>query len=419
MTANTAQVVLLLAALTACNGCDRFAELEEPSPFDGDGGTDSDTDSDSDSDVDTDSDTDTDSDPDDWVGMECDPPEEEEDPCPGLTGDVDAFCFAWNGAPGGICTKECIGATPDSMMQSGCPSFDGHVCSDISHLTADPADDETGRYYCLEECVPEPLGQPGPCKADYIRCDPYSWSFESQFATCVMPKCQSDDDCLVASGPECTGDGDCMTENDETCSDDGLCVFEGICDVPSGRCTHPAGNADAEAGDPCQTSWDCGQNAICLTPEPDQDDKIVPANGYCTRTGCNAANAAAANGSGSADAAIQDEFGCSMTGTCNAAFPHGGQCLKRCNPPHDQPAFRCRQQSWDSTVEDQNGDYDCYDQTSYGWQIWATGGTEFYYVATAPYCAWVGRRTELIINTKCGDDRRLGPGHDLPRSRDR
>ncbi|MBW2276527.1 MAG: hypothetical protein JRF63_03480, partial [Deltaproteobacteria bacterium] len=226
-------------------GCNRETQVDLGEPddtgSDSDSDTDTDADSDTDSDADTDADTDSDSDTDpdtDWVGEPCEPPEEEgdEDPCPGITGDANSFCFAWTDAPGGFCTKECTAATYAVPVEEGCPSFDGYVCMDISGLTADPADDEVGYPICVEECIPQPLGQPGPCKASYHSCDPQAWAWESQFATCLMAKCQSDANCLVASGPECTDDGDCNTAEGETCSGDNLCVFEADGDIGSGRC---------------------------------------------------------------------------------------------------------------------------------------------------------------------------------------
>ncbi|MBW2278403.1 MAG: SUMF1/EgtB/PvdO family nonheme iron enzyme, partial [Deltaproteobacteria bacterium] len=382
-----------------CQCADGFTGLKW-CDFDGNWGLcDCDDDPGSDSDVDSDVDTDADS---DWVGTECEPPVDEgdEDPCPGITGDADSFCFAWTGAPGGFCTKECTAATYNVPVQEGCPTFDGIVCMNISHLTADPADDEVGYNVCVEECIPQPLGNPGPCKASFQACDPEGWARESQFATCLMAKCQSNADCLVASGPECTNDGDCNTAEGETCSEDNLCVFEANCDTESGRCTWEAGTADAEPGDPCNSSWDCNKNSICFQPEVDEDGKTTPANGYCASFGCKAANSAAVNGSGSSDPAIQDEFTCGMLGTCHAGFNSGGLCMKRCNPPHDQDAFRCRQQSWGDPYLDVNGDYDCYDQTAYGYPIATGGNVEMYTVASAPVCSYVMRG----VGSKCGDD---------------
>jgi len=405
--------VFHIAALAALvSGCYRADAVTVDLPDDTDTWWDEGGGSGGDSDSDSDADADADGDPgNDWVGSPCEQPEEEgeEDPCPGLTGDPESFCFAWNGAPGGICTKECTAATYEVPVQDGCPSFDGYVCMDISGLTSDPADDEVGYNICVEECMPQPLGQEGPCKANYIACDPKSWARESQWATCLLPKCQSDADCLMASGPTCTGDGECNTAEGETCSDDGLCVFEADCDTASGRCTWEAGEPDAEPGDPCHDAHDCGANSICLVPDVDGDGKVVPANGYCARYGCKAANSAAGNGSGSADPAIQDEFACGMLGTCHAGFPYGGLCMKRCNPPHDQAAFKCRQQSWGDPFLDVNGDYDCYDATGYGYYILVSGNTEMYNLAPAPYCAYVSRASiHGVIQAKCGDDEDAG-----------
>jgi hypothetical protein len=370
-----------------------------------DSSSDSDSDSDTDTDSDTDSDTDTDTDTgppgDEPIGTPCVPPEEDEDdPCPGLTGISDAFCFAWTDAPGGICTKSCTAATYDAPVQSGCPTFDGVVCMDISDLTADTSDDATGYEICVEECVPSPLGESGPCIADYIACDPQSWAWESQFATCLMPKCQSSADCLVATGIECSGDTDCNTAEGAYCSDDDNCVFEADCDLASGRCTWTAGDPTSEPGDPCESTWDCGENHICFVEDIDDDDKVAPANGYCAKFGCKAANEDSPNGSGSSDAAIQDEFGCGFTGVCHAGFQMGGLCMKRCLPPHGNPAMRCRQQSWEDAPEflDAHGDYDCYDQTAYGFYIYTSGNTEFYPVADDPFCTYVMRG----VGAKCG-----------------
>jgi hypothetical protein len=357
----TLAALLLFAA--AAEGCSNQAEIPLD-PADSDTGADSDTDADTDTDsaTDTASDTDTGTGIDDqWVGTPCDPPDEEgeEEQC--AVHHPEAFCLWWEDAPGGLCTKLCEPATYEEPVQSGCPSFEGFVCTDISHITVETFDDEGGYAVCLEECVPGPLGEPGPCQADYIRCDPYSWSFESQFATCLMSKCESDADCPETSGPSA------------------------VCDTASGRCTWPAGDPTAEPGDPCETEWDCGANSTCMQPE-DVDGKIVPANGYCTSFGCKAANADSPNGSGSASSAIQDEFSCGPFGVCHAGFQWGGMCLKRCDPTHDQDDYKCRQQCWDTDVLDQNGDYECYDTTSNAYPIWTSNNLEHYNVAIEPWC---------------------------------
>jgi hypothetical protein len=395
-------ILLLASALVLVTGCYRAQDLP-PS-------ADADTDSDSDSDSDTDGDTDTDTVPDGWaegdfIGAACtlSANEDDPDPCATISGNGARFCFMLNDASLGICTQTCLPATYEVPVQTGCPSFDGFVCMDVSHLTETELDDDFGTPICVEECVPQPADSPGPCESDLIRCDPDSWSFESQFATCLLPKCEADADCPVLSGPTCEDDGDCLTESGETCDDDGYCVFDGTCNPESGRCTWEAGNPGAEPGDPCQTSWDCEANATCIVETTDEDGKVAPRNGYCARYGCKAANTAASNGSGSADPAVQEEFSCGMLGTCHTGFRPGGLCLKRCLPDHTQIAFSCRQQSWTSTVEDQGGDFDCYDQTAYGYYIATSGNTEFYYVATAPTCAPVGRTTSFGIQAKCGD----------------
>jgi hypothetical protein len=381
---------------------DTDSDSDTDTDTDVDADTDSDTDTDGDTDVDADTDTDSDSDSDtdpSWVGIECAPPEDESemDPCPGLTGDPEAWCFAWSEAPGGFCTKDCTVATSDSL-QAGCPTFDGVVCMDISLQTADPSDDATGFPICVEECVVEPLGEEGPCQASYHSCNPDAWAIESQFATCLLPKCLSDADCLVQSGGYCTYDGDCLTAEGEYCLDY-ACVFEADCDLESGRCTFAAGNPDAEPGDPCETSWDCGANSTCFQTDMDDDGKMVPAGGYCGRFGCKAVNAAAPNDSASSDPAVIDEFGCGMLGVCHAGFRKGGLCLKRCNPPHDADAFRCRQQVWGSEVLDANGDFDCYDQTGQGYPILTSESTLEYPIAPNPYCIYVTRG----IGAKCGN----------------
>jgi hypothetical protein len=376
-------LVSIAAMLLLLVGCNRQSSISLDEPED----TGADTDSDTDSDVDTDgdSDSDSDSDSDDWVGTECDPTQEP-DPCAIESGDPEAFCFAWDGAPGGFCTRECQAATYEIPIQEDCPTFDGVVCMDISSHTPTPADDEVGYGICVEECMVEPLGEEGPCKASYNSCNPEAWSVESQWATCLLPKCQDGSDCLVVSGIECTGDGDCNTPEGEYCSDDGYCVFEADCDIASGRCFWEAGDPDADPGDPCDDAHDCGASSICLQPVWHDDGMIEYANGYCTRYGCKAANASAENGSGSDDPLIEDEFGCGMMGTCHAGFDFGGACLKRCNPPHDQDAFRCRQQCWDTEFLDQNGQYECDDLTEFGYFIYTSGNTELYNTAAAPMC---------------------------------
>ena len=388
------KLLILLAAvlalgIVACNGDDKDSDADG-SP---EGGPDADTDVDSDSDADIE----------DWVGMPCDPPEEEgdEDPCPGITGHDNASCFAWSDAPGGFCTMECTPAEyPDNPID-GCGMMEFNVvCMDISQFTADTADDEEGYGLCVETCVPTPDGGDPQCEADYMKCDPQTWAWENQFSTCLLPKCQSDADCLVASGPECASDGDCSAADGETCSDDGYCVFEATCDEITGRCNWE-GDDSAEIGDPCESSWDCGDNGVCFTDDGSTDDYGKPymQNGYCTKTGCKAANSAAENGSGSADPAIDAEFGCGMLGSCQAGFSYGGICMRRCSPDHATDAFRCRQAVWDSEVLDDNGQYECVDSTNYGYWIPTSGETMMYIVMPYPSCYYVMDGVGL----KCGD----------------
>jgi len=395
----------LLLALALLPACWRTSSPGGGTAPDADTDADTDADVDSDTDADTDTDTDTDSDADtdtaecgdEWVGLPCEPPGEDmPDPCWDLACTTDAFCYAFDGGQHGLCTKACTAATHEVPMQEGCPSFDGYVCTDVSGLTADPADDESGFAICLEECIPDPQGQPGPCKSEHIRCDPWSWAWESQFATCLLPKCVTDADCPVASGPTCTGDGDCLTAEGETCSEAGYCVFEADCDTASGRCSWEAGNVDAEPGDPCETAHDCGANSVCIQPGADGDGKVAPANGYCVRYGCKVDGASPA---------LDEEFGCGMLGVCHNGFIHGGACLKRCNPPHDQSAFRCRQQSWGSEILDEDGDYDCYDGTGVlEYPIWASGNILTIPAVISPYCSWISRDAPLRVGSflKCG-----------------
>jgi hypothetical protein len=350
---------------------------------------------DGDADGDTDADADSDTILTDWVGLPCQPAEGPDDDgyCADVSGDAEAFCFAWDGAPGGICTKQCAFATYDVPVD-GC-NMEGKVCMDISALTPDTADDAAGLGLCVEKCVPVSTGT--PCKADYIACDPEAWSFEAQFDTCLMPKCQGDSDCLVGSGPSCTSDTDCLTENGEVCSTDGMCVFEGTCNTASGLCSW-TGTTGAEIGDPCESSWDCPDNSLCLLPDTDPEGKEVRVNGYCVKPGCKAANTSSANGSGSPDTAIQARYGCGMVGTCHAGYPWGGFCFRRCTQAHDQAAFRCRQGTWDGDVLDIDGDYDCYDQTQFAYPIFAEGNATMYNVSPNPFCIFVSS----WVGAKCG-----------------
>lgn len=256
---------------------------------------------------------------------------------------------------------------------------------DISHLTMDTADDADGYAICVEECVATMQGS--PCKADHIACNPKAWSIESQFATCLLPKCQGPEDCPIPAGTTCWLDGDCDTASGEYCWNN-TCVFEGDCDTTSGLCSWE-GDPQAEIGDPCQRTADCPDDSRCVTESVDDQGKTVAANGYCTRYGCNAANAAALNGSGSSEQAVEDRYGCGVLGTCYSMLRGGGACLRRCDPEHIQPDFKCRQATWDEAVEDQNGDYDCYDMTMLGYYIYTSGNTEIYEVCPAPLCAWV------------------------------
>jgi hypothetical protein len=374
----------VLAALAAA-GCHHVGDpaggdddWDDDGPSsDGDG----DGDADGDADADADGDSDSDADPiDDWVGLPCDDGDQGDAYCAQVAADADAFCFAWEGAPGGICTRECTPATYE-MPVDGC-NMDGVVCMDISHLTADTADDADGLGLCVRKCVPVSVGL--PCPAPYIACDPAAWSFEAQFATCLLPKCQDDGDCPVDSGPACGGDDDCAVAEGEYCAG-GTCHFDGACNTVSGLCSW-IGDPSAELGDHCASSWDCPDNSRCSLPGADAYGKTVNANGMCTRSGCKAANTSSTNESGSPDPAIIARYGCGMLGTCHTGFPFGGLCFRRCAPTHDQAAFRCRQGTWDGDVLDASGDYDCYDMHQFGYPIFAEGNATLYPVASHPFC---------------------------------
>ena len=372
----------LAALLAVAAGCNHVADPAlQDDDWDDDGpSSDGDVDGDADGDADGDGDADADADPiADWIGMPCQAGDQGDVYCTQIAVDADAFCYAWEGAPGGICTRPCTFATYDVPVD-GC-NMDGVVCMDISHLTEDPVDDEAGYGLCLEKCVPVSTGT--PCRADYIACDPEAWSFEAQFATCLLPKCQGDGDCPVAAGPPCDGDDDCDTAEGEYCAGD-TCHFDGSCDTTSGLCSW-SGNPAGELGDPCATTADCPDNSLCFLPQ-DDTDKTAYANGFCTRLGCKAANTAATNGSGSPDPAIQIQFGCGMLGTCHAGHPFGGRCYRRCDPSNGQSFFRCRQGVWDGDVLDANGDWDCYDQHQFGYPIFAEGNSNIYPVAPQAFC---------------------------------
>ncbi|MFO8070396.1 MAG: DUF1566 domain-containing protein [Polyangia bacterium] len=370
-----------------CTGCDQ-APFDEPCDTDPTGSDPTGSDSDSDDSYHTEDAY--------WVGEPCEPVTEEgqADPCIEISGgNQDAFCLAREGAPGGICTRECTPATYGNPVD-GCVGH-GVVCKDVALLTADASDDEEGYGVCLEECVVDMGGN--ECKADYIACNPRAWSFESMFATCLLPKCVSDADCPVPVGTLCDEDVDCDATAGEHCSG-GICVFEGVCDPQSGLCSWN-GDPDAEIGDPCQTTRDCPDDCECKTPTVDEHGKTVAANGYCLKRGCTAANELAPNGSGSSTPGAEERFGCGVVGTCYAGFHGGGACLRRCGPHHQQDAFKCRQGSWDGVVEDVNGDYDCYDLTALGFFIPTSGNTEMYPVVYAPVCAWVANSFQAKCNS--------------------
>jgi hypothetical protein len=240
------------------------------------------------------------------------------------------------------------------------------------------------------------MGEAGPCQAIYMSCDPHAWAWLSQFATCLLPKCQSSSDCAMLTAQpalECTGDADCLATPGAYCSDDDVCVFDASCDYASGRCAWEGFGSDAEIGSPCETVADCGANMICMREDVDEDGKVAPRAGFCTRRGCKAANEGSPNGSGSSDPAIQSEFSCG-DGVCHAGFKHGGMCFKSCVPTGGS----CRQDLWDAVVEDQAGDYDCYESGEYGFNIAESG--DFYLLADGPYCSFVARGADV----KCGDD---------------
>jgi hypothetical protein len=327
-----------------------------------------------------------------WVGQPCEPVTEDgqADPCIEISGgNQDAFCLAWEGAPGGICTRECEPVTMD-----GCEG-EGVVCKDISLLTAPVSDDKEGYGVCLEECVVDTSGN--ECKADYIACNPKAWSFESMFATCLLPKCVTDADCPVPVGTLCYEDADCDATAGEHCSG-GICVFDGECNPQSGLCEWN-GDPDAEIGDPCETTRDCPDDCECKTPSVDEHGKAVAANGYCLKRGCMAANEWAPNGSGSSAPGAKERFGCGVVGTCYAGFYGGGACMRRCGPSHEQAAFKCRQSTWGEDVGDVNGDYDCYDPTALGFCFPINGCTEMYPAADAPLCAWVANSFLVKCNS--------------------
>ncbi|MDD5308795.1 MAG: hypothetical protein PHU25_15885 [Deltaproteobacteria bacterium] len=389
------KLMIVLAAMLALG---MLAGCGDDDSSSGDGGPDGANDSG----TGTDTDTTTSTGEGDWVGTPCEPaPDGGVDPCPELTGASDAQCFSWANAQGGVCTKTCVFATEANMVD-GC-NMDGVVCMDISGLTGNTDDDAAGYGLCVEKCVPSTSGN--ECKASYIKCDPQSWSFEAQFSTCLLPGCQDDTGCGVAT-IECTDDETvCDTANGETCQDDGTgvkyCVFNGTCDTATGRCSWK-GDADAKIGDPCKTTSDCGDNMVCFSEtlsDEDQDSdttdfqKAVPRNGMCARQGCGAGNPSAANSSGSQETEIQDRYGCTMFGECAMGFNGGGLCFRRCLPDDSNPSFTCRQPAWGTDkVLDQNGDYDCYDQSAYILPIFAEGGIpaqKFISVSAGPICSYV------------------------------
>jgi hypothetical protein len=350
-------------------------------------------------DTDIDANGDTDTGPGgNWVGTPCDPSASEDgmDPCPALTGVGVAYCFRWSGEQAGICTRQCNPATSDVPVD-GC-DMDGIVCMDISSLTPDTADDEVGHGICLEKCIPSSAG--AECKASYIRCDPESWSSEAMFATCLLPKCQGDSDCGVVGRDCADDDAICDVANGETCRDDGAgtrrCVFDGACDMITGRCSW-TGDKSARIGDPCESTSQCGDNMECLGEDEDADGGVLMRNGMCIKRGCAIANQSSPNGSHSTEQAIADRYGCPLSGVCDMGFV-GGVCLLRCLPDNSSSSYDCRQHDWsEDDVLDLNGDYECYDQTAYVMAIPAGGGN--YPVADAPFCIWVSRDVQAKCTT--------------------
>ncbi len=372
--------MFLLAGIAGCDGG-------------GDGGGD-DTDSETGTGSDTGTGTDTDVQLEDWIGEPC---TEEDQECGELSGNNPAaFCHLVDGVRG-FCTMECAPATTESPGVDPCGQE--AVCGDFSWILPETS---LVTSICVQTCVP--TGGSNPCTADYLKCDPLAWSREKASATCLLEGCGGNDDCPVPVGTTCFDDEDCDQVGEEECVElDGKdqCVFLGKCSSKSGRCTHD-GSQHSVVGDPCDTTYDCGDNMLCQTPATHvlTGSKVLYANGHCYKSGCSVVTPNNHGvGNQTMEIAVVDDFGCGTLGVCHQGY-RGGQCFRRCDPAAAADhVLSCRQSTWDPVAFDAAGDYECYDQTVFIEPAYALGDPSVIgspSTVTAPYCSWVGSEHRCV-----------------------
>jgi len=385
-------LALMLVLGASFAGCDSDSDSDEAdaSVKDGeaaDGASDSDSDTDTDSDTDSDGDTDAGEDGGDTpatmdpalegiIGQPCTPPDGDEagpGTCadlPDYRDDLDVFCFTWADNPDkGFCTATgCLTRyTNEEDEVDTCPG-DGNICSDISIITSDTADDEEGYYVCTKLCdVLEKMEEishtgEGNCP-DGFACNPYTGvgTNHEMMPTCIISECTDDADCGLNTGKECNPqneDADCDEAAGETCentdsADDtiGKCYKPGTC-YPSGVCGNAGG--DKGIGAPCTMDEECPADGFCLDEFIDSaSGKLIARNGYCTKGGCLAEESL-------------DWLKCPAGSLCNRAYSSGGLCQLECD--YEDPTG-CRQTVWEGTVEDENGDYECYNMSKLAFEI--------------------------------------------------
>lgn len=245
----------------------------------------------------------------------------------------------------GICSVAC---TPDDpatelLNEDSCSRSKGFVCGSFGN-------DNTSNY-CVKVCTPSLTANPCPASSGQT-CAPNSTRYTDIDTTvCWEAACRNDKECPVVSAKQCATDAECqslLSDNSAFCVGR-RCALPGKCSQGGICAPHTHGKAGASVEDPCTSSFDCPNGAICLT-----DGDGFP-NGYCSITGC---------------ASGILEFACPQGSTCHRLF-FGGLCHLSCE---QDDATSCRGQA-----ADRGGDYECY-----AWNNLTIGGEA---VSLTPVCA--------------------------------
>ncbi|MFH1131025.1 MAG: hypothetical protein V1754_06800 [Pseudomonadota bacterium] len=289
-------------------------------------------------------------------------------------GDPSVICLGLSETQGGICTFNCIPDDPETQLinEDSCPEAASNLCGVVMLNSGE------SQGFCFRKCQPK-LG--GNDCAPEFSCAINSMAYFENYvadAVCMSFGCETGADCPVITAQTCdTQTGTCPTG--ETClplaadSTAGRCAKDGVCDTTSRLCgPHNQGNANAQVGDPCTSTTDCGNNMMCsIEYDSATTDKkggeaceggseccsgecdsvtstcvagpclVRSRGGYCMVLGCGHATLT--------------EFACPAGSACNR-FYYGGICQKSCALA---TATDCR-----GNAGDLYGDYECRDYSS-------------------------------------------------------